>query len=106
MYVFSTAGDAVGFVFESFIYDLEGSPLGRILGSRVHRLDGAYVGEWFNDMVVDKRAPYRRAINAVFPPPRKAKIAAGVRRRFVLEHGRYPDAFEWLYDQPTALAAE
>jgi hypothetical protein len=106
MYVFSTAGEAVGFVYESFIYDLDGSPLGRILGSRVHRLDGSYVGEWFNDMVVDKAAPNRRAINAVFPPPRKAPMARGVWRRSVLDHGKYPDAFGWLYDQPMAMAAE
>ena len=106
MYVFSTAGEAVGFVYESFVYDLDGSPLGRILGSRIHRLDGSYVGEWFNDMVVDKSAPYRRPIHPVFPPPRKAPVPRGVWRRAVLEHGRYPDAFDWLYDQPTAMAAE
>jgi hypothetical protein len=106
MYVFSTAGEAVGFVYESFIYDLEGAPLGKILGSRVHRLDGSYVGEWFHDMVVDKRVPHRRAIPAVFPPPRKTPLSGGVRRRFVLEHGRYEDAFPWLYDQPMAMAAE
>jgi len=105
MYVFSTAGEAVGFVYESFVYDLAGSPLGRILGSRVHRLDGSYVGEWFNDMVVDKAA-YRRAINAVFSPPRKAPISRGVWRRSVLDHGKFPDAFGWLYDQPMAMAAE
>lgn len=106
MYVFSTAGEAVGFVYESFIYDLDGVPLGRILGSRVHRLDGSYVGEWVNDMVVDKAAPYRRAISPVFPPPRKNPVGRGVWRRAVLEHGKYPDAFGWLYDQPMALAAE
>lgn len=105
MYVFSTAGEAVGFVYESFIFDLDGSPLGRILGSRVHRLDGSYVGEWFHDMVVDKKAPHRRAINAVFPPPRQAPVPGGVRRRPVLEHSKYEDAFPWLYEQ-AALAAE
>jgi hypothetical protein len=105
MYVFSTAGEAVGFVYESFVYDLEGSPLGRILGSRVHRLDGSYVGEWFHDMVVDKKMPYRRPISAMFPPPRRSKVSAGVRRRLVLEHRKYEDAFPWLYEQP-ALAAE
>jgi len=106
MYVFSTAGEAVGFVYESFIYDLEGTPLGRILGSRVHRLDGSYVGEWFHDMVVDKRSPLRRAIGASHVPPRVEPPTRGVRRRPVLEHGRYEDVFAWLYDTPVLLAAE
>ena len=105
MYVYSTAGEAVGFVYESFIYDLDGTPLGRILGSRVHRLDGSYVGEWFHDMVVDKKVPYRRAIQPVYAPPRKEAMQSTFRRRRVLEHSRYEDAFPWLYEQ-AALAAE
>ena len=40
MYVYSTEGEPVGFLHEMFIYDTEGTPRGRILGSRVHRLDG------------------------------------------------------------------
>ena len=106
MYVFSTAGEAVGFVYESFIYDLEGMPLGRILGSRVHRLDGSYVGEWFHDMVVDKRSPARRAISPSHVPPRMDPPARGVRRRPVVENVRYEDAFAWLSDTPAMLAAE
>ena len=106
MYVFSTAGEAVGFVYESFIYDLEGSPLGRILGSRVHRLDGSYVGEWFHDMVVDKRVGYRRPIASIAAPAKRQALSGGVRRSLVLEHRKYEDAFPWLYDQPLALAAE
>ena len=52
MYVYSTEGEPVGFVFEMNIYDCDGTPLGRIVGCRVHRFDGTYVGEWFRDMVV------------------------------------------------------
>jgi len=107
MYVFSTAGEAVGFVFESLIYDLAGTPLGRILGSRVHRLDGSYVGEWFHDMVVHKASPNRRPIHAVSVPANRTPMESGVRRRPVQDYTRYEDAFPWLYDvQPTLLAAE
>src|SRR5688572_25342735 len=34
MYVYSTDGDPIGFLFETSIYDLGGTPLGRIIGSR------------------------------------------------------------------------
>ena len=54
MYVYSTAGEPVGFLYETFIHDLEGRPLGRIIGSRVHRFDGSYVGEWFKESVVER----------------------------------------------------
>ena len=56
MYVYSTGGEPVGFVFETFIHDLAGAPLGRIIGSRVHRIDGSYAGEWFKEMVVQRPA--------------------------------------------------
>ena len=107
MYVFSTAGESVGFVYGSYIYDLEGFPLGRILGSRVHRMDGSYAAEWFHNMVVDRRSTPPRAISAMTPPPRQRPLDGGVQRGPVQEHVRYPDAFARLYDrEPPALAAE
>ena len=69
MYVYSTEGEPVGFVFGTDIYDLAGTPLGRIVGCRVHRFDGAYVGEWFRDMVVKRPQGRPRIISAVAAPP-------------------------------------
>ena len=55
MYVYSTEGEPVGFVFETYHLRPRGTPLGRIVGCRVHRFDGTYVGEWSRDMVVSGR---------------------------------------------------
>src|ERR1700684_3379603 len=94
MYVYSTAGEPVGFLYETFIHDLEGRPLGRIIGSRVHRLaralsrravQGAGGGTpW--------RPPPRPAVAAAprdrNPPPRggrlrlRRRLRAALRRRF------------------------
>ena len=107
MYVFSTTGEPVGFVFESFVYDFEGVPLGRILGPHVHRLDGSYVGEWFHDMVVDKKLRSPQPIRAVSPPLRREPPPRVWRRRPVQEHRRYADAFARLQQgEPLLLAAE
>jgi hypothetical protein len=111
MYVYSTAGDPVGFVFGTFIHDLGGRPLGRIVGSRVHRLDGTYVGEWFKDMVVDRPEGRARTIPPVVAPPPRPSPGVSFRRRVVVNYG-YADMFHLLaeaahpYDPPAAQAAE
>jgi hypothetical protein len=105
MYVFNTAGDAVGFVFETCIYDFEGTPLGRILGSRVHRMDGSYVGEWFHNMVVERRTTHPRAISAMDPPSSKPGMNSNYHRRPAAEHGRYPDVFDRLHEVDLAAYA-
>ena len=107
MHVFNTAGEAVGFVYETFIHDREGTPLGRILGSRVHRMDGTYAGEWFHNMVVAKRASDPRAIGPLRIPAAQPPMRDVVHRRPAAEHFRYPDAFARLYEMElTAVAAE
>lgn len=95
MHVYSTTGEPVGFVMETFIYDLRGLPLGRIIGSRVHRFDGSYVGEFFKDMVVAKPDGRPRALLPMAPPPRRVPPSAGFNRRVVLHNG-YADAFHLL----------
>ena len=95
MYVYSTDGDPVGFVFETNIYDLEGMPLGRIVGCRVHRFDGTYVGEWFRDMVVRRPQGRPRIIAAVATPSPRPPVSASYRLRAVVDYG-YLDAFPLL----------
>jgi hypothetical protein len=96
MYVYSTDGEARGFVFETTIYSMAGKPLGRIVGPRVHRFDGSYAGEWFHQMVVDRASARPRWVPSVTPPADKAPAPATCRRRSVAEYGNYPDAFDRL----------
>jgi len=103
MYVYSTQGEAVGFLHEMFIYDMEGSPRGRILGSRVHRLDGCYVGEWFKEMVVQRPTGRPRAIPAIPAPPRRASPGSTFMRRGIINYG-YPDAFHLLLEEETGYS--
>ena len=95
MFVYSTGGDPVGFVFETTIYDLDGAPLGRIVGCRVHRFDGTYVGEWFRDMVVCRPQGRPRIIPPAAMPPTRPPVAATYRLRAVVDYG-YQDAFPLL----------
>lgn len=99
MYVYSTRGEPVGFLFESFVYDLEGTPLGRLFGTRIHRLNGSYGGEWFHQMVVERRtAPVRPILPASAPrPPLPGRPE---NRRSVADYGLDPDVFHQLYAAP------
>jgi len=102
MYVYSTGGDPVGFVFETTIYDMDGAPLGRIVGCRVHRFDGSYVGEWFRDMVVKRPQARPRVIPAAPIPPRRPPGEKSCRLRAVVDYG-YSDAFPALRDSGHCL---
>lgn len=102
MYVYSTDGEPVGFVFETNIYDMAGTPLGRIVGCRVHRFDGTYVGEWFRDMVVRRPQARPRLISPAAPPPRRPAAASTYRLRAVVDYG-YADAFPALRETGTYL---
>jgi hypothetical protein len=97
MYVYSTEGEPVGFLFESVIHDLGGVPLGRIIGSRVHRFDGSYVGEWFKEMVVERPSTRPRPLPPIPAPPRRVSPGASWRRRGVVDYG-YRDIFHCLYE--------
>jgi 4-fold beta-flower domain-containing protein len=101
MYVYSTAGEPVGFLYETFIYDMGGTPLGRIIGSRVHRFDGSYAGEWYKEMVVDRLRPQPRPMPAIAAPPPRPSPGPSWRRRAVVDYG-YPDSFHRLYEGAAA----
>lgn len=105
MYVYSTDGEPVGFLYETCIYDLAGNPLGRIIGSRVHRFDGAYVGEWFKEMVVERPEGRPRPLPPVPPPAPKPSPGISWRRRAVVNYG-YRDSFHRLYDEAGSAFSE
>ena len=98
MYVYSTGGEPVGFLHDLFIYDMEGTPRGRILGSRVHRFDGCYVGEWFKDMVVQRPTGRPRAVPPVAAPSPRPSPGSSYQRRGIVSYG-YPDAFHLLIEE-------
>lgn len=108
MYVYSTAGEPRGFLFETTIYALDGMPLGRVVGSRVHRFDGAYAGEWFHQMVVDRATARPRSIPAVAAPSPRTPAPITCWRRHVAEYGAHVDAFDRLAgaEQGYEIAAE
>jgi hypothetical protein len=108
MYVYSTAGEPRGFLFETTVYGLDGTPLGRVLGSRVHRFDGSYAGEWFHQMVVDRETARPRSIPAIAPPAPRAPAPVTWGRRHVAEYGAHADAFDRLLApaDPYQMAAE
>jgi hypothetical protein len=108
MYVYSTAGEPRGFLFETTVYGLDGTPLGRVLGSRVHRFDGGYAGEWFHQMVVDRPTARPRSIPAVAIPAPRAPAPVSWGRRHVAEYRAYADAFDRLTApaEPFQVAAE
>ncbi len=99
MYVYSADGHPVGFTFGTFIHDLDGgAPLGRILGSHVFRLDGAYVGEFYKETVVAKPVlPAVRNILPVAPPADARSPGPSFSRRVVVNYG-YADTFHRLYE--------
>jgi hypothetical protein len=101
MYVYSTDGEPIGFLFETFIYDLGGTPLGRIIGSRVHRFDGSYVGEWHKETVVERSTSSPRALPPIAVPPRRPPAPISWRRRAVVDYG-YADIFHRLYESGPA----
>jgi hypothetical protein len=108
MYVYSTAGEPRGFLFETTIYGLDGLPLGRVVGSRVHNFDGLYVGEWFHQMVVDRPTARPRSIPPVAAPAPRPPEPVSYWRRHVAEYGCYADAFDRLLGaaEPMRVAAE
>ncbi|HZG08070.1 MAG TPA: hypothetical protein VEZ70_03720 [Allosphingosinicella sp.] len=106
MYVYSTAGEPRGFLFETTIFGLDGTPLGRILGCRVHRFDGSYAGEWFHEMVVDRPSARPRSIPPIAVPPARAAASSAGWRRGVAEYSQYSDAFDRLLDRGLKQAAE
>ncbi|HEX8571604.1 MAG TPA: hypothetical protein VF759_02505 [Allosphingosinicella sp.] len=98
MYVYSTSGEPRGFLFETTVFGLDGTPLGRVVGSRVHRFDGSYAGEWFHQMVVERPTARPRSIPPVAVPESRPPAPISYQRRYVAEYGAHADAFDRLLE--------
>ena len=54
-FIYRASGEAAGFRQGRFVHAMSGEAIGQVHGdTHVHRMDGAYVGELFQDMVVDQ----------------------------------------------------
>ncbi len=102
MYVYHSDGNPAGFLHSNFIYDLGGEPLGRVVGTRVHRFDGSYVGEFHKQTVVDRPVASRRSVQPVAAPPRQRAPEVTGARRGVIDYG-FPDVFAHLRRSPNLV---
>lgn len=94
-YIYNEDGDAVGFWEDNLIFAMNGRPVGQLNGPSVHKLTGEYVGELYEDMVVDR---YFEDIDRIPPTPvRRAEPAKNPGNRGATSYG-YPDVFEQLLD--------
>jgi hypothetical protein len=93
-FIYNAEGDAQGFRLSNHIYDLAGVPLGRVWAEKVYDLHGEYVGALVNNMVVDKPAVSRKALQPVPRPPHTTPASRAESRRPV--GTSYPDVFHLL----------
>lgn len=94
-YIYSEDGDAIGFWEDNLIFAMDGRPVGQLNGPSVHKLTGEYVGELYEDMVVDR---YFEDMPKIPPTMvRRAEPAKNPGNRGTVSYG-YPDVFEQLLD--------
>lgn len=94
-YIYNEDGDAVGFWEDNLVFAINGRPVAQLNGPSVHRLTGEYVGELYEDMIVDR---YFEDIERIAPSMvRRAEPAKNPGNRGATSYG-YPDVFESLLD--------
>lgn len=96
-YIYNSHGDAVGYISENFIHEIHGRAIGQINNkTHVHKLSGNYIGELFEDMVVDMG--YGNLGNIGNPGnPGNAGNPGNPGNRGSLNYG-YPDVFQKLLE--------
>jgi len=93
-FIYNPDGDPQGFRLSNHIYDLAGRPVGRVWAEKVYALDGGYVGALVNNMVVDKPAVSRKALQPIMRPADASPPSGAECRRPV--GTSYPDVFHLL----------
>jgi len=54
-YIYNARGNAVGYRYGNYVHDMTGRAVGQVSGdTHVHKLSGSYVGELYQDMIVDQ----------------------------------------------------
>lgn len=69
-YLYDRRGEAVAVLEGRFVFDLEGYPRGFVEGTQVYRMSGEYVGEVYQDMVVETFASKPGSGTPPVPPGR------------------------------------
>ena len=70
-FIYDRNGEAVVFRYGDYIYGLDGLAVGYVVqGTRVHKLDGDYVGEIYRDMIVDQWMSNPGSIGRIESPGR------------------------------------
>lgn len=94
-YIYNEDGDPVGFWEANLVFAINGRPVAQLNGPSVHRLTGEYVGELYEDMIVDR---YFEDIDRIPPSMvRRAEPAKNPGNRGATSYG-YPDVFESLLE--------
>ncbi len=60
--LYKTRGTRLGFAIGRYIHDCDGGGIGQLRGSHVYRLDGEYVGELVDGMVVEHNRTYANTV--------------------------------------------
>jgi hypothetical protein len=94
VYVYDASGKPMGTVCGNFIHDMQGYAIGQLRDTHVYRINGAYVGELYKGMVVNKHLGQLRNIGSPADPGNPGQpVHPG--NRGVINVG-YPDVFEQL----------
>ncbi|MEE8118129.1 MAG: hypothetical protein V3T39_01095 [Gammaproteobacteria bacterium] len=94
-FIYDEDGEAVGFWEDNLVFSMTGTPVAQLNGPSVHKLTGEYVGELYEDMVVDR---YFEEIEKIPPTPvRRAEPAKNPGNRGATSYG-YPDVFSDLLE--------
>src|SRR5688500_10240336 len=95
--IYTAEGRPQGFRLNHHIFDLAGTPVGKVFAEKAYSLAGTYIGAIVNNMVLDKPGLSRRSLPPSPAPPNATPPAMG-RRRPVCE--RFADCFPDLAAGP------
>jgi hypothetical protein len=95
-YLYNRAGDAVVLLEGDYLYDLDGYARAFKQGNQVFKMDGSYVGQLHQDMVVDE---FISNPGSTTPPGNPGRIPppAKIPGRGPMDYG-YPSRIERLFD--------
>lgn len=96
-YLYNRGGDPVAVLEGRYVYGMNGYALGFSEGTHVYRLDGAYVGELYQDMVVNT---YTSSPGNTSPPgdPGRMPPFDSPGGRGPVDYG-YPDVIDGLFER-------
>jgi hypothetical protein len=95
-YLYDRSGEAVAVLEGGFLYDLQGYPIAFVQLDQVFKMDGTYVGQVHQDMVVDTFVSNPGSTSPPASPGRIPPIPR-IPGRGQYDYG-YPSRIERLFD--------